>query len=212
MIKVKEFVVNPFQENTYLLYDETKECVIIDCGCLFDNEKTELKNFIAENSLKPKLLLNTHLHIDHALGNRFIHEEYGLKSEAHQADEFFINQMKSKADMFGIPMKDEPISLGNYLQEGEKIVFGNSELDILHVPGHSPGSLVYYAKKEKMLFVGDVLFRESIGRTDLPGGDYATLINNIQQKLLVLPPETVVFSGHGSTTTIGYEKENNPFL
>jgi len=212
MIKVKEFVVNPFQENTYLLYDETKECVIIDCGCLFDNEKTELKNFIAENGLKPKHLLNTHLHIDHALGNRFFYEEYGLKPEAHQADEFFINQMKIQADVFGIPMKDEPISLGNYLQEGEKIVFGNSELEILHVPGHSPGSLVYYAKAEKLLFVGDVLFRECIGRTDLPKGNHADLIQNIQQKLLTLPDETVVFCGHYETTTIGHEKEYNPYF
>ncbi len=212
MIKIKVFTVNPFQENTYLVYDETKECIIIDCGCLSDYEKDSLKKFIAENNLEPKRLLNTHLHIDHALGNRFIYEEYELEPEAHQADEFLLDQMKLQADVFGICMKDEPMPLGNYLNEENKIFFGNSELEIFHVPGHSPGSLVFYARSEEVLFSGDVLFLGSIGRTDLPGGDYATLIRNIQQKLLVLPPETLVLPGHGCTTTIQREKEENPFL
>jgi glyoxylase-like metal-dependent hydrolase (beta-lactamase superfamily II) len=213
MIKIKIFTVNPFQQNTYLVYDETtKECVIIDCGCLFDEEKQELKNFILENKLIPKRLLNTHLHLDHAFGNRFIYNEFGLKPEANQADEFLISQMKQQTDMYGIPLKDEPMPLGSYLNEGDIIKFGESELSILHVPGHSPGSLVFYDKHEHLLFVGDVLFAGSIGRTDLPMGDYDTLIENIQKKLMVLPHETIVFSGHGGTTTIGHEKKNNPFL
>ena len=212
MIEVITFTVNPIQENTYLLYDESKECVIIDCGCLTEREKSAVRNFIDENGLKPKHLLNTHLHFDHALGNRFIYETYGLKPEAHQADEFLVKQMSAQLNYFGVSSNDEPVPIGKYLNEGDKIIFGNSELEILHVPGHSPGSLVYYNRAQNLLFAGDVLFRESIGRTDLPQGNHADLIRNIQEKLLTLPDETVVFCGHDETTTIGHEKMFNPYL
>ena len=212
MIEVITFTVNPIQENTYLLYDESKECVIIDCGCFTEREKTVFRNFIDENALKPKHLLNTHLHFDHVLGNRFIYETYGLTPEAHQADEFMLKQMRAQLDYFGVPSKDEPVPVGKYLNEGDKIIFGNSELEVLHIPGHSPGSLVYYNCAQKLLFVGDVLFRECIGRTDLPGGNHIDLIRNIQEKLLILPDEIVVFCGHDETTTIGHEKRYNPYL
>ncbi len=214
MITVKTFQFNPFQENTYLLYDESKACAIIDCGCLFDNEKQKLKNFIQQYELKPTRLLNTHLHIDHILGNRFAYEQYGLKLEAHRSDEFLLQQMRVQAQMFGIPMQadEEPMPIGNYLNEGDNVAFGNSELEILHVPGHSPGSLVFYSKSDNLLFTGDVLFEESIGRTDLPGGNYGDLIHGIQQKLFVLPPETIVLPGHGDSSTIEHEKKYNPYL
>ncbi|MDR0871960.1 MAG: MBL fold metallo-hydrolase [Prevotellaceae bacterium] len=212
-MEVITFTVNPIQEHTYIIYDETKECAIIDCGCLTDREKSAVKNFIAENGLQPKHLLNTHLHFDHALGNRFIFDTYGLKPEANQADEFLLAQMKTQLDVFlGKELSEEPAPIGKYLNEGDKVVFGNSELEVLHVPGHSPGSLVFYARKDNMLFAGDVLFRESIGRTDLPGGNYATLINGIKNKLLTLPDETLVFCGHDETTTIGHERKYNPYL
>jgi glyoxylase-like metal-dependent hydrolase (beta-lactamase superfamily II) len=212
MIKVKRFVFNPIQENTYILYDETKECVIIDCGCLFDTEKAQLKNFIKENGLIPKHLINTHLHFDHALGNRFIYETYGLKPEANKEDEFLIPLIKQNAKAFHIPFEDEPMPLGGYLNEGDKVCFGNSELEIFHVPGHSPGSLVFYDRKDNLLFTGDALFKECIGRTDLLGGNHQALIKNIRQKLLVLPPETIVFPGHDEETTIGHEIQFNPYL
>lgn len=211
-MKIEVFTCNPIQENTYIVYDETKECIIIDCGCLFDVEKEKLKDFIDENKLILKRVINTHLHLDHSFGNRFLFNEYGIKPEAHQADEFLIPQMAMQADVFGIPMNDEAMPLGGYLNEGDTIKVGHLTFEILHVPGHSPGSLVFYEKNEHVLFVGDVLFKGSIGRTDLPKGSYSSLIENIQSKIMVLPPQTVVFSGHGPTTTIAYEMENNPFL
>ena len=212
MIEVVTFTQNPIQVNTYVVYDETKECVIIDCGCLTEGEQAAIERFIDENGLKPKHLLNTHLHFDHALGNRFIYDTYGLQPEAHRADEFLLKQMRAQLAYFGVSSGDEPVPIGKYLNEGDEISFGNSELEVLHVPGHSPGSVAYLNRAQNLLFAGDVLFRECIGRTDLPGGNHADLIRNIQEKLLVLPDETVVFCGHDETTTIGHEKQCNPYL
>lgn len=211
-MKIKEFRCNPFAENTYLLYDETGEAIIIDCGCLYDDEKTIMANFISKNNLTIKHLINTHLHIDHIFGNEWAARTFGVLPQAHQADEFLIEQAVAQARLFGIYEEVKPQALGNYLNEDDLIRFGNQELQILHVPGHSAESLCFYSEKESCVIVGDVLFRGSIGRTDLPGGNYAQLISQINSKLLTLPDETTVYSGHGISTTIGQERRTNPFL
>ncbi|MDD3321488.1 MAG: MBL fold metallo-hydrolase [Paludibacter sp.] len=209
---IKTFTFNPFQENTYLLYDETNEAVIIDAGCIFDAEKQLLKKFIEENNLIVKCLINTHLHLDHQFGNKFVTETFGIKPQAHIEDEFLLDNVEAQARSFGFPINEEAQPLGSYIVENQEIQFGNSSLIAIYVPGHSPGSLAFYSEKDGVLFAGDVLFKGSIGRTDLVKGDYATLILSITKKLLPLPDSTTVYSGHGPATTIGYEKVNNPYL
>ena len=209
---IKTFTLSPFQENTYLVFDETLEAVLIDAGCFNESEQLQLKNYIQENNLILKRLLNTHLHLDHQFGNRFVTDTYGLKPEAAKEDEFLIAKMLTQARMFGLPFSGEAQELGAYIEDNQEICFGNSKFIALHVPGHSPGSMAFYSEKEGVLFAGDVLFNGSIGRTDLEQGDYATLIRSIQNRLLPLPDSTVVYSGHGPSTTIGNEKVNNPFL
>lgn len=211
-IKVKKFEFNPFPVNTYVVYDDTKECLIIDAGMFYDKEKEILQSFISSNDLVVKHLINTHLHFDHILGNPFIHEKYGLRTKAHEGDLFLLNRVKDQAKMFGFTITDDDFEMQECIDENNTIAFGNSELKILHVPGHSPGSLVFYSQPENILFSGDVLFDGSIGRTDLPGGDYDKLIEGINTKLLTLPDEVIVYSGHGPETTIGKEKRTNPFL
>jgi len=211
MITIKRFVFNPFQENTYLLYDQTKEAVLIDAGCYAQAERDKLSNFLKDNNLTLKRLLNTHSHIDHILGNQFITNNYNLVLESHKEDEFLIERAKDQATTFGITIDTTP-KPKKYLNEEDQIKFGNSVLDIIHTPGHSPGSLVFYNKKEKFMIAGDVLFNQSIGRTDLPGGDYDTLINSIKTKLFPLGDDMEVYSGHGANTTIGQERISNPFL
>lgn len=209
---IKTFTFSPFQENTYLVFDETHEAVLIDAGCFNESEQLQLKNYIQENNLILKRLLNTHLHLDHQFGNRFVTDTYGLKPEAAKEDEFLIAKMLTQARMFGLPFSGEAQELGAYIEDNQEICFGNSKFIALHVPGHSPGSMAFYSENEGVLFAGDVLFNGSIGRTDLEQGDYATLIRSIQNRLLPLPDSTVVYSGHGPSTTIGNEKVNNPYL
>ena len=209
---IKTFTFNPFQENTYIIHDETNEAVIIDAGCLNDGEKRILKLYFEENNLILKRLINTHLHLDHQFGNKFVHDTFGLMPEAGKEDEFLLDNVVAQARSFGLPITEETQPLGAYITDNQKIKFGNNTLIALHVPGHSPGHMAFYAKNEGVVFVGDVLFQGSIGRTDLPKGDFATLILSITKKLLVLPDSTVVYSGHGPSTTIGYEKKNNPYL
>ncbi len=209
---IKTFTFNPFQENTYLLYDETGEAVIVDAGCLHQSEKLFLRNFITENNLQLKRILNTHLHIDHQFGNKFLFETYGLQPEAGEEDEFLLENVQKQAAMFGLPMNETAQLLGAYITDLQEITFGNTILKALHCPGHSPGSMCLYNENVGVLIAGDVLFKGSIGRTDLQKGDYATLIRSITNKLLVLPDETIVYCGHGPTTTIGDEKQNNPYL
>ncbi len=211
-MQVKSFTFNPIQENTYVVYDETKECIIIDAGCFTPQEELALADFIEEKELKLKRVINTHLHFDHAFGNAFLAKQYNVLPEAHKEDEFLIPAMPDQAKRFGFPFEIITQNLGKHIEEGDIIKFGNTELKAIHVPGHSPGSLCFYSEKEKVLFAGDVLFLESIGRTDLDRGDYAALISGISSKLLTLPDETVVYSGHGPSTTIGHEKQHNPFL
>ena len=209
---IKTFTFNPFQENTYLLYDETNEAVIIDAGCLNINERNTLIQYIVQNKLNLKRVLNTHLHLDHQFGNKFLFTTFGLKPEANIEDEFLLESVVAQAKSFGLPFNEEAQELGNYIVEDQIINFGNSSLKTFHVPGHSPGSISFYSEKEGFVIVGDALFKGSIGRTDLPRCDYATLILSITKKLLTLPDSTVVYSGHGPTTTIGDEKINNPYL
>ncbi len=209
---VKTFTFNPFQENTYLVYDETNEAIVIDCGCILDYEKKAFQQYVIENELKIVKVMNTHLHLDHQFGNKFLNNTYNIAPLAHIEDEFLLENVKSQGAMFGIPVKEDAQMLSGYISDNEEFKFGNTSFIAYHVPGHSPGSVAFYFEKDNAVFVGDVLFKGSIGRTDLPKGDYATLIRSIQKRLLPLPDSTVVYSGHGPTTTIREEKSNNPYL
>jgi len=211
MIHIKSFTFNPFSENTYILYDESGECVIIDSGCSFDEEENELAAFISDNHLRPVRLLNTHCHIDHILGNKFVSKTYGLPLEAHENEKDNINRADSYAAMFDMNSLETP-SITKYLNEGDIVIFGHSKLQVLFTPGHAPGHVVFYEPDQQFIIGGDVLFRDSIGRTDLPGGNYNTLIQSIHNKLFTLDENIKVYPGHGPETTIGYEKKFNPFL
>ena len=210
-MEIHTFVFNPVQENTYIIWDETGECAIIDAGCFNQREFEKLDSFITANKLRPVKLVNTHCHFDHIFGVEKCRTAYKLQWEAHSGDNFLIESAPSKGAMFGIPV--QPVALPEViLNEGDKVCFGKSVLKIIHVPGHSPGSICLYEEKSKILITGDVLFNGSIGRTDLDGGDYGTLITGIKSKLLVLPDNVTVYPGHGPATTIGDEKVKNPFL
>jgi glyoxylase-like metal-dependent hydrolase (beta-lactamase superfamily II) len=209
---IKVFTFNPFQENTYLLHDESGEAVIIDAGCMNDGEKKLLKKYLDDNHLVLKRVLNTHLHIDHQFGNKFLFETYGILPEAGSEDEFLLQNVVNQARMFGLPINESAQELGNFIVDNQEIKFGNSSIISIHVPGHSPGSMAFYSQKDGFLLAGDVLFQNSIGRTDLERGDYATLIRSITNRLLPLPDSTIVYCGHGPSTTIGNEKVNNPYL
>lgn len=211
MITIQSFTFNPIQENTYVLFDETKECVIIDPGCYDERERTILKKFISDNNLKPVKLLNTHCHLDHIFGNNFISNFYNLNLEINKKDEPILEAFLVTANLYGMNAEPSP-SPSNYLEEGDIVKFGNSQLEILFTPGHSPGSICFYNRENKFIIAGDVLFYGSIGRSDLPGGNHEILINSIQTKLMTLDDDFKVYSGHGSTTTIGFERKNNPFL
>jgi len=211
MAKVQFFTNNPYQENTYILFDETGECVIIDPGMETASEQNAVVNFIRANKLKPVLLLNTHCHIDHVLGNKFIFDQYGLKPQFNIGELPLLEAVVSYAPGMGIRYEVSPIP-DEYLPETGTITFGNTELTLIFAPGHSPAHLCFYDKKDNILIGGDVLFRNSIGRTDLPGGDFQQLMKNIEEKLLVLPDDCTVYPGHGPHTTIGFEKQTNPFL
>lgn len=211
MIQIEKFTFNPIQENTFVLYDESKECIIVDAGCYFDNEKNELDTFIASKGLKPIMLVNTHCHFDHMLGVTHCRSKYNIPFLAHKADLFLIDRAVESGDMFGVPI--EPIDAPDkFLEEGDQVKFGNSSIELIHVPGHAPGSLVLHSPEQNFIIAGDVLFYGSIGRTDLPQGNFEQLISNIKNKLFILPEETTVYCGHGPETSIGFEKQSNPFL
>ncbi len=210
-MNIHSFVFGYFQENTYLLWDETKECLIIDPGNTHSYEDAELFHFIEEKQLKPIKLLLTHGHIDHITGNDAICTKYQLLPEVHHEDLFLIQSHALTAQMYGIPCTPSPLP-NHFISDGDIIRFGNSELSCIHTPGHSPGSVTFYSKKYQFAIVGDVLFYESIGRTDLPKGNFETLKKSIQEKLYVLPDHTTIYSGHGIPTRIGYEKKHNMFV
>lgn len=211
MLQIKRFVFNPIEENTYIIYDESKEAVIIDCGAFHPEEKRALQQFISDNALIPKHLLNTHLHLDHAFGNKFIYDTYHLSPEYHPFEER-VPDMQQQANAFGMKVEVGNTGTPKHLNEGDKITFGNTTLDVLMVSGHSPAGLCFYSKTDHVVFTGDVLFKQSVGRSDLWGGSHQLLISGIKNKLMSLPENTVVYPGHGPTTTIGNEKIYNPFL
>lgn len=211
MLQVKKFTFNPFQENTYVLYDETKECVIIDPGCYTPEEKAELFKFIQAEGLKPTLLLNTHCHIDHVLGNQFVFNSFGLNPHIHPQEEVVLNFAGTAGKMYGVFLEESPAAVKDLLND-ELIHFGDTYLKILFTPGHSPGSVCFYNVESKVIIAGDVLFLQSIGRTDLPMGDMDTLMHSIKTQLLSLPNDVIVHPGHGPHTTIGSERKSNPFL
>lgn len=210
-MKVKMFTFNAFQENTYVLYDETNECIIIDPGCSNRNEEDALVQFISENHLKPVKLVNTHCHIDHVLGNRFVADTYNLPLTSHPGEAETLFMQDHISGMYGMAYNKSP-EITEFLEEGDTLAFGNTEMSVLFTPGHSPASISFYNKDTHDLIAGDVLFQGSIGRTDLPGGDYDTLISHIQNKFMMLPDDVIVYSGHGPSTTIGRERMSNPFL
>lgn len=204
-------MVNPLGENSFILSDETGECIFIDPGFYYDEEHAEVKKYIADENLKPVAITNTHCHFDHIMGVEFVRKTFNIPFYAHQDDNFWIERAESQGEMFSIEMAAvNPAD--NALSEGETVKFGITELEVIHVPGHSPGHVVFYSAASQFLIAGDVLFYGSIGRTDLPGGDYNTLISNIRNKLFKLPDDTKVYSGHGPETSIGFEKTSNPFL
>jgi glyoxylase-like metal-dependent hydrolase (beta-lactamase superfamily II) len=211
MLTVKSFTFSPVQENTYVLYNEQKQCCIIDPGCYFPEEREELKTGIVETGLNPVLLLNTHCHLDHVFGNKFVHDTWGLPLHLHPKEKPVLDFAPQSGKMWQLPFQNYEGPLV-YLQPGNKIKIGDEELEVRFAPGHSPGSVAFYHEAGSFIIGGDVLFSMSIGRTDLPGGDYDTLVQSIQAQFFTLPDETKVYSGHGPVTTIGFEKMNNPFV
>lgn len=211
MIQIQSFTFNPFSENSYILYDETGEAVIVDPGCYDAGEFQEFYEYIENKNLKPVAIINTHAHIDHVLGVAAVKEKYKIPFSLHKIDEPLLKAVKTYAPNYGFPKFDEP-EINNYLEEGDIINFGNSTLKVIFVPGHAPGHVAFVSDEQHFVIGGDVLFRQSIGRTDLPGGDMSILLNSIRTKLFTLPDDYTVYAGHMGPTTIGFEKSNNPFL
>ncbi|PIB36828.1 MBL fold hydrolase [Reichenbachiella sp. 5M10] len=210
MIQIHNFVFNPFYENTYVVFDETKEALIIDPGCYEDTEKEELTAYIEKHGLKVTQLINTHCHIDHVLGNAFVKKKYGVELYIHPEDEATLRSVEVYAPAYGFT-DYRTTEADHFINEGDKIKFGDSALDVFFTPGHAPGHVVLTNAEQKICIGGDVLFDGSVGRTDLPGGDFEVLMTSIREKLFVLADDMVVYPGHGGTTTIGKEKESNPF-
>ncbi len=211
MLTIKQFTFSPVQENTYVIYNDQGWCAIVDPGCYFGNERNDLREFIEQNKLAAKYLLNTHCHLDHVFGNKFVHDTWGLSLHLHALEKPVLDFAPAAGLKWGLPFDNYSGEL-LFLEEGDVIQLGADRLEVLFTPGHSPGSISFYCREQGFILSGDVLFRQSIGRTDLPGGDFDTLANSIRRKLFELPDDTVVYSGHGPATTTGYEKAHNPFL
>ena len=210
MLHIESFVFGPVQENTYVVYDDSGEAVVVDPGCYENFEQMALTGFVAENRLKITRIINTHCHFDHVLGNEFAKSTFRAPLAIPEGEKATLAAVKAYAPSYGFSRYQEA-EVDQYLTENDVITFGDITLDILLVPGHSPGHLAFYDKSSKICLGGDVLFNGSIGRTDLPGGNHQTLINSIRQKMFMLPDDVVVYCGHGPTTTIGHEKQTNPF-
>ncbi len=211
MLTLKVFTFSPIRENTYVLFNEQRQAAIIDPGCYFSAEEEMLNNYIQTQGLHPTLLLNTHCHLDHVFGNKWVHETYGLELHIHAGEKIMLEKAPISGENWGLPFTnyDGPL---HFLKEGDRIALGNAELLVIETPGHSPASICFYCEAQQILIAGDVLFRESIGRTDLLGANHEVLLNSIREKLWKLPDTTAVYPGHGMPTTIGYEKINNPHL
>jgi len=210
-MEIFKLVFSPIEVNTYILADQSGICAILDCGCYDEKEFRKLTDLIDEKNLTPVLLLNTHCHLDHVFGNRFILARYNLSTFCSREEDKNRRNAAQVAAIFDLTMPTPP-EPGAFLTDGQVISFGDIELRVSQVPGHSKGSLAFYSEKDEVVFTGDALFAGSIGRTDLPGGDYETLINSIRDKLFVLPPETIVYPGHGDPTTIKREMRTNPYF
>ncbi len=212
-MNIKRFMCNPLQENCYVVSDDTKECVIIDCGCYYPNEKDALKNYISENSLKPIHLIATHGHLDHNFGNADIFQTYGLKVEVCSEDAYLIEHLPEQGhDLFGMQIIEDQPEVGRWLNDGDTITFGNHSLKVMQTPGHTPGSALLYCEAEHTVFTGDTLFRMSIGRTDFDGGSWQQMEQSLTNVVSKLPKETIVLSGHGPQSTIADELLYNPYL
>jgi hydroxyacylglutathione hydrolase len=211
MFQIKVLTFNAIQENTYVLYNERNNCIIVDPGCYSEEEKETLRAFIDKNNLKPKMLINTHCHLDHVFGNKYIAEAYKLTLQIHKNEEQVLQMAPASGLLFNFPFDNYTGEL-IYLKENEIINLDNDQLKVIEAPGHSPGSICFYCEKQKFIIDGDVLFYQSIGRTDLPGGSHQDLVRNIKEKLFELPNDVKVYPGHGRETTIGDEKKFNPYL
>ena len=210
-MELAQFTFSPWSENTYVLYDETGEACIVDPGCNSQDERNQLKDFIESKNLKPTVLVNTHCHIDHVLGNKFVAETYNLPLTAHKGEQIVLDNMVQLAMMYRTPYQKSP-DITLFLDEGDQLRFGDTALEVLYTPGHSPASISFFHRESQQLLGGDVLFKGSIGRTDLPGGNLDTLLGHIRNKFFPLGDEVRVYSGHGPMTTIGEERRSNPFL
>lgn len=211
MLSVNIFVFSPVAENTYILFNEEKKAIVIDPGCYYEEEKNQLLSFLQSNNLTPVQLINTHCHLDHVFGNKWVYETFGLELYLHKNEEMVLNYAPVAGKNWGLPFENYSGPL-HFLHQNDTVQLGTDILKVLETPGHSPGSISLYCKAQKFVVSGDVLFKESIGRTDLPGCNHAALINSIRTELFVLPDDVVVYSGHGQETTIGHEKKYNPFL
>lgn len=212
-MKISRFTVNPFGVNSYVMWDaDTLEAAIVDPGMTDEAERKALDSFIERQGLKPVHLINTHMHLDHIFGNLYVKEKYGLDIKAHPADDFLGRSLEDQTARFHLPIKATNQGLDVELHDGDRLYLGTEPIDIISVPGHSPGSVALYCPESGFVITGDALFRGSIGRTDLPMGDYPTLIAAIRDRLLTLPPDTVVLPGHGPESTIGQEKSSNPYI
>lgn len=213
MLRIKQFAFNPFEELTYVVSDEaTGDAIVIDPGMVGQREIDAFDSYIADNKLHLTGIVNTHLHLDHCFGANYVKGRYGVPVNAHVADGPLGATVDQQAARFGMKIPSGSVTIDAPLKAGDTITVGSETLEVLHVPGHTPGGLAFYSPSGKFVIVGDSLFRGSIGRTDLPGGNHATLINAVKSQLLTLPHDTLVLSGHGDPTTIGEEAARNPYL
>lgn len=213
MLKIKQFVFNPFGESTYIVSDEaTGEAIVVDPGMITDDECERLDSYIADNKLTVTGVVNTHLHLDHCFGANYVRDRYGVPVKAHAADAPLGASLALQARRFGIVTDDQSVEIDAPLADGDTISLGDDRLEVLHTPGHSPGGICLYSPTGRFVIAGDTLFRGSVGRTDLEGGDFAQLGDSVRSKLLTLPDDTLVLPGHGPATTIGDEKRSNPFI
>lgn len=215
MLSIKQFIFNPFGESTYIVSDDAShEAIVVDPGMIDAEEQERLDSYISSKGLKVSGVVNTHMHLDHCFGDNYVRDRYGVKVSAHAADAHLGESISEQARRFGMILRGHTakVEIDVPLKDGDTIYLGNERLEVLHVPGHSPGGIALYSPTGKFLLSGDSLFAGSIGRTDLEGGDMPTLINAVRDKLLTLPGDTLVLPGHGPSTTIARELVSNSFL